>query len=147
MSDAVGGAKGDDPTTTTSAPAESGGSSPGVSGGSDPGEPGGSAPRSDSQPEGHARHRLDEVIHAPVRFSIVAALAGVDDAEFATIRDAVEVSDSALSKQVAVLEKAGYVKVRKGYVGKRPRTWLSLSREGRRAYGSHLEALRAIAGG
>ncbi|WP_309234129.1 transcriptional regulator [Dietzia sp. SYD-A1] len=101
----------------------------------------------DDRAQGHARHRLDEVIHAPVRFSIVAALAGVDDAEFATIRDAVEVSDSTLSKQVAVLEKAGYVKVRKGYVGKRPRTWLALSREGRRAYGSHLEALRAIAGG
>ncbi|MGF0226598.1 winged helix-turn-helix domain-containing protein [Dietzia natronolimnaea] len=107
----------------------------------------GAAPDAGTRPDGHARHRLDEVIHAPVRFSIVAALAGVDDAEFATIRDAVEVSDSTLSKQVAVLEKAGYVKVRKGYVGKRPRTWLALSREGRRAYGSHLEALRAIAGG
>ncbi|GAA1053858.1 transcriptional regulator [Dietzia natronolimnaea] len=109
--------------------------------------PQGDAPDAGARPDGHARHRLDEVIHAPVRFSIVAALAGVDDAEFATIRDAVEVSDSTLSKQVAVLEKAGYVKVRKGYVGKRPRTWLALSREGRRAYGSHLEALRAIAGG
>ena len=113
---------------------------------------GGSAPRRDARregrdrSEGHARHRLDEVIHAPVRFSIVAALAGVDDAEFATIRDAVEVTDSTLSKQVAVLEKAGYVTVRKGYVGKRPRTWLSLSRDGRKAYESHLAALRAIAG-
>lgn len=96
---------------------------------------------------GHARHRLDEVIHAPVRFSIVAALAGVDDAEFARIRDTVEVTDSTLSKQVAVLEKAGYVKVKKGYVGKRPRTWLSLTRDGRKAYESHLAALRAIAGG
>lgn len=109
------------------------------------------AGRGDSGPGagagGHARHRLDEVIHAPVRFSIVAALAGVDDAEFATIRDAVEVTDSTLSKQVAVLEKAGYVTVRKGYVGKRPRTWLSLSRDGRAAYESHLAALRAIAGG
>ncbi len=97
--------------------------------------------------EGHARHRLDETIHAPVRFSIVAALAGVDDAVFGTLRDAIEVSDSTLSKQVTVLEKAGYVKVRKGYVGKRPRTWLSLTRAGRSAYEEHLAALRAIAGG
>jgi DNA-binding MarR family transcriptional regulator len=108
---------------------------------------GGSARGGGPAPGGHARHRLDEVIHAPVRFSIVAALAGVDDADFATIRDAVEVTDSTLSKQVAQLEKAGYVKVRKGYVGKRPRTWLALSRDGRRAYDSHLAALRAIAGG
>ncbi|KAA0917938.1 transcriptional regulator [Dietzia sp. ANT_WB102] len=117
-------------STTTSGATASGGSVPGAGG------------RSDR----HARHQLDEVIHAPVRFSIVAALAGVDDAEFATIRDAVEVTDSTLSKQAAVLEKAGYVKVRKGYVGKRPRTWLSLTRGGRRAYESHLAALRAIAG-
>lgn len=108
---------------------------------------GGSAPETGSDAGGHARHRLDETIHAPVRFSIVAALAGVDDAEFATIRDAIEVSDSTLSKQVAVLEKAGYVKVRKGYVGKRPRTWLSLTKDGRAAYEGHLAALRAIAGG
>ena len=68
----------------------------------------------------HARHRLDEVIHAPVRFSIVATLAAVDEAEFALVRDEVEVSDSVLSKQVSTLEQAGYVRVRKGYVGKRP---------------------------
>lgn len=97
--------------------------------------------------ERHARHRLDETIHAPVRFSIVASLASVDDAVFATVRDAIEVSDSTLSKQVTVLEKAGYVRVMKGYVGKRPRTWLSLTKDGRKAYESHLEALRAIAGG
>ncbi|GGI04180.1 winged helix-turn-helix domain-containing protein [Egicoccus halophilus] len=95
----------------------------------------------------HARHELDDVIHAPVRFSIVAALADVDEAEFAAVRDAVEVSDSVLSKQAARLEEAGYVKLRKGYVGKRPRTWLSLTRDGRDAYGRHLGALRAIAEG
>lgn len=94
----------------------------------------------------HARHRIDEVIHAPVRFSIVAALASVDEAEFALVRDSVEVSDSVLSKQVSTLEAAGYVKVRKGYVGKRPRTWLSLTRTGRTAYAQHLMALREIAG-
>ncbi len=96
---------------------------------------------------GHARHRLDDVIHAPVRFSIVATLAAVDEAEFALVRDEVEVSDSVLSKQVSTLEQAGYVRVRKGYVGKRPRTWLSLTTTGRQAYASHLSALREIAGG
>lgn len=95
--------------------------------------------------EQHARFRLDEVIHAPVRFSIVAALAKVDQAEFSAVRDAVQVSDSVLSKQVALLEQAGYVIVKKGYVGKRPRTWLSLSTAGDAALRRHLAALRAIA--
>jgi DNA-binding MarR family transcriptional regulator len=100
-----------------------------------------------AEEKGHARHRLDEVIHSPVRFSIVAALEGVDEAEFARVRDVVEISDSVLSKQATQLEAAGYVKIRKGYVGKRPRTWLSLTSQGRAAYRRHLEALRAIAGG
>ncbi len=95
---------------------------------------------------GHARHRLDDALHAPVRFSIAAALASVDEAEFAVVRDTVEISDSVLSRQVATLESAGYVKVRKGYVGKRPRTWLSLTRQGRTAWQGHLLALREIAG-
>ena len=96
---------------------------------------------------GHARHRLHDQLQAPVRFSIVAALATVDESEFAAVRDAIEVSDSVLSKQASALEAAGYVKVRKGHVGKRPRTWLSLTRRGRAAYEKHLAALRAIAGG
>lgn len=95
----------------------------------------------------HARHRLDDVIHAPVRFSIVAALATVEQADFATIRDTVEISDSVLSKQATALEAAGYVKIKKGYVGKRPRTWLSLTKEGRAAFQNHLAALRAVAEG
>jgi DNA-binding MarR family transcriptional regulator len=93
----------------------------------------------------HPRHKLDEVIHAPVRFSIMATLAAAERAEFAYVRDTVEVSDSVLSKQAATLEKAGYVKVTKGYVGKRPRTWLSVTPQGRRAFESHCDALRAIA--
>ncbi|SEG76251.1 DNA-binding transcriptional regulator, MarR family [Thermomonospora echinospora] len=93
----------------------------------------------------HPRHRLDEVIHSPVRFAIVATLAAADKAEFGFVRDTVEVTDSALSKQVATLEKAGYVKVTKGYVGKRPRTWLSLTPQGRSAFTDHCTALREIA--
>jgi DNA-binding MarR family transcriptional regulator len=106
------------------------------------------SPRTDSDHvDGHPRHRLNETIHAPVRFSIVAALAGADNAEFSFVRDTVEVSDSVLSKQVAILESAGIVKVKKGYVGKRPRTWLALSASGRQAFQDHLAALRDIAGG
>ncbi|MCY1140953.1 transcriptional regulator [Actinoplanes sp. Pm04-4] len=94
----------------------------------------------------HPRHRLDPVIHSPIRLSIVACLAAADKAEFAFVRDTVEVSDSVLSRQVTLLTEAGYVQARKGYVGKRPRTWLSLTAAGRAAYEEHLSALRAIAG-
>ncbi len=92
----------------------------------------------------HPRHRLEQSLLHAVRFSIMATLSATDMAEFAFVRDTVEVSDSVLSKQVAVLEAAGYVSVLKGYVGKRPRTWLRVTPSGREAFARHLEALREI---
>jgi DNA-binding MarR family transcriptional regulator len=88
--------------------------------------------------------KLDDVIHAPTRLGIVALLAANQVVEFAIVRDHVQVSDSVLSKQVSTLEGAGYVKVKKGYVGKRPRTWLSLTKAGRTALEGHLAALNQI---
>jgi DNA-binding MarR family transcriptional regulator len=93
----------------------------------------------------HPRHELDGLLGHPVRFSITALLAAASRVEFSFARDHVEVSDSTLSKQVSALEQAGYVKVHKGFVGKRPRTWLSLTKEGRRAFVRHMGALREIA--
>ena len=75
----------------------------------------------------------------------MACLAPLAEAEFGFVRDTVEVTAPTLSKQVTVLEEVGYVKVRKGYVGKRPRTWLALTSAGRRALAGHLNALRSIA--
>jgi DNA-binding MarR family transcriptional regulator len=94
----------------------------------------------------HPRHELEDLFGHPVRFSIVALLAAADRAEFGFVRDQVEVSDSALSKQVSALEEAGHVKVHKGFIGKRARTWLSLTALGRRRFDRHLAALRSIAG-
>jgi DNA-binding MarR family transcriptional regulator len=82
----------------------------------------------------------------PVRFSIVALLAAASRADFRFVREQVEVSDSVLSKQMSSLEQAGYVKVNKGFIGRRARTWLSLTNAGRQTYDRHLAALRTIAG-
>ena len=93
----------------------------------------------------HPRHGLDELLNHPVRLSIVAALSDVARAEFALVREAVEITDAMLSKQVALLESAGYVGVDKGRVGRRTRTWLNLTEEGRAVYAKHVAALEAIA--
>jgi DNA-binding MarR family transcriptional regulator len=88
--------------------------------------------------------RLDPTIHPPTRLEICALLAGADWVEFAAIRDAVGVSDSVLSKQSRVLEEAGYLQVKKGAVGRRPRTWFRLTAAGRRAFAAHVAALERI---
>ncbi|WP_213816412.1 transcriptional regulator [Glaciihabitans sp. dw_435] len=99
------------------------------------------------QTRAHPRHLVDDLLTGPVRLSIVATLAHLDEMEFGALRDTIEVSDSVLSKQITLLEAAGYVEARKGHVGKRPRTWLKLTPEGRVALGRHLAALRAIVDG
>lgn len=94
----------------------------------------------------HPRHRLDDLLNNPVRFSIIAALDRAGTLGFKEVRDAVEITDSALSKQVATLESAGYVSVGKAFAGKLPRTSLTLTRQGRAAWKAHLATLREIAG-
>jgi DNA-binding MarR family transcriptional regulator len=90
---------------------------------------------------------LDPVIHAPNRLQMCCMLAAVDTIDFATVREALDVSESVLSKHVKTLEESGYVKVRKAASEGRQRTWLSLSRPGREALRSHLAALKAMMAG
>jgi len=87
----------------------------------------------------------DPLIHPITRLSICGLLAaGADWVEFAALRDAAGISDSALSKQSRVLEDAGYVQVRKGAIGRRPRTWFRLTAEGRQALEGHLAWLAQL---
>ncbi|MFY9915281.1 MAG: transcriptional regulator [Nocardioidaceae bacterium] len=92
----------------------------------------------------HPRARLDDLVHQPVRFSILAGLAQADELEFRFLRDTLQISDSLLSRQASTLEQAGYITIRKGHVGKWPRTWLKLTPKGRTAFNDHLATLREI---
>ncbi|MBB4949416.1 DNA-binding MarR family transcriptional regulator [Kitasatospora gansuensis] len=88
---------------------------------------------------------LDPNLHHPTRLTVLAFLSGCQEAEFGAVRDYCQVSDSVLSKTAATLEELGYVKAKKGYVGKRPRTWLAATRAGRAALAGHLTALQQLA--
>ena len=90
---------------------------------------------------------FDELIHSPVRLRICAALATASALEFTAIEKTLEISTSTLSKQLRVLMDAGYVTLekRKQTFG-RPRTWVSLTLPGRRAFDAHVAALRRLIG-
>ena len=90
---------------------------------------------------------LDAHVVAPARLKLMTALTAVSEAEFATIRDALGVSDSVLSKHVGALEDAGYVRRRKGTHRGRRTTWLSLTSRGRKALSRHVAALRELISG
>lgn len=87
---------------------------------------------------------LDPLIHAPTRLRLMAIVASVDDIEFSTLRANLDVSDSVLSKHLAALVDAGYLRIRKGRRDARRTTWVSISAAGRRAFRAHVAALRRL---
>jgi DNA-binding MarR family transcriptional regulator len=91
--------------------------------------------------------RFDELIHQSTRLSIVSLLAAADWIEFAFIRDQLELSDSALSKQLSALEDAGYVTHEQILGQGRRRLRARLTPAGRTAFQGHVAALRDIVGG
>jgi len=90
---------------------------------------------------------IDDHVVAPARLKVMTMLTAVSQAEFSTIRDALDVSDSVLSKHLTALEEVDYVKRRKGVHRGRRTTWVSLTPRGRRALRGHVAALRALISG
>ena len=90
---------------------------------------------------------LDANVIAPTRLKLLTMLTAISEAEFWTIRDSLEVSDSVLSKHIAALEDVDYVKRRKGVHRGRRTTWVALTPRGRKALSAHVAALRALIDG
>lgn len=87
---------------------------------------------------------LNELFASLPRLKLVAFLDGCAEAEFLVVADMCDLNKSTLSKAMTTLENAGYLEVTKGYVGRKPRTWLALTPQGRTAYHAHLAALAAL---
>jgi DNA-binding MarR family transcriptional regulator len=90
---------------------------------------------------------LDEHVVAPARLRLMTALTAVSEAEFATLREALGVSDSVLSKHLGALEEVGYLRRHKGVHRGRRTTWISLTPRGLMALSAHVTALRALIDG
>ena len=88
--------------------------------------------------------RFDELIHPSTRLSIVALLASAEWIDFSFVRDQLELSDSALSKQFATLESAGYIAIERPLSDRRRRVRVRLTEKGRAAFEGHVAALRAV---
>lgn len=92
----------------------------------------------------HPSQLLDDTVHQRVRLGILAVLGEAERADFGYLKDALELSDGNLSRHLGVLEEAGLVKIEKEFEGRRPRTWLSVTRGGREALAAELESLRQL---
>lgn len=92
----------------------------------------------------HPAVGLDDVIHQRVRLGVLVMLAEIPECSFSALRSELRLTDGNLNRHVQVLADAGLVTVTKGYEGNRPRTWVKLTRDGRRALRAELLALEQL---
>jgi DNA-binding MarR family transcriptional regulator len=92
----------------------------------------------------HPTTRLDPAIHQPARLGILTAASETKRIDFVSLRNLLGLTDGNLSRHLTTLETAGYVKIEKTYEGRKPRTWIAATREGRKALAAELATLREI---
>jgi len=88
--------------------------------------------------------RIDEVIHGRLRLGVMAYLSSAETAEFNALKARLQATDGNLSTHLRKLEEAGYVAIDKSFVGKKPRTAVSLTEPGRKAFIRYLDAMARL---
>lgn len=107
------------------------------------GRPRAAAPDPDAA-ETHPTAGLNEMVHQRHRLGILTITSRSRQADFGYLREQLGLTSGNLSTHLTVLEEAGLVRVEKGYEGRRPRTWVSITRLGRTALTAEMEALTRL---
>jgi DNA-binding MarR family transcriptional regulator len=97
-----------------------------------------------SPPDQHPVNGLDDVVHQRVRLGILTIAHQARRVEFGFLRTNLDLTAGNLSQHIAVLEKAELVHVEKGYDGKRPRTWVTLTPAGAQALQDEVAHLKRL---
>ena len=92
----------------------------------------------------HPALALNDTVHQRVRLAILAVLSETPECKFSTLRDELNLTDGNLNRHLRVLEEARLLKVTKGYEGRRPCTWLRLTRQGKDALRAELTTLENL---
>ena len=77
---------------------------------------------------------IDRLVHQPARLMILAVLYVVESADFLLLMHQTGLTRGNLFSHMSKLEDAGYVDIKKEFVGKIPRTLLRLTDKGREAF-------------
>ncbi|MBF9129103.1 transcriptional regulator [Plantactinospora sp. S1510] len=92
----------------------------------------------------HPALALDDTVHQRVRLGILTVLSETRECKFGTLRDELGLTDGNLNRHLRILEQADLLQVIKGYEGRRPCTWLRLTRQGRTALRAEVAALEQL---
>ncbi|GIF67320.1 hypothetical protein Ais01nite_53550 [Asanoa ishikariensis] len=87
---------------------------------------------------------LDDTVHQRHRLGILTIAAETETVEVSYLREALELTPGNLSRHLAVLEEADLIELERGYHGRRPKTWVRITAQGRHALEAELDALREL---
>lgn len=85
---------------------------------------------------------FDPLLHQNIRSKLMSLLIANEELPFKALKEYLEVTDGNLSSHLSKLEKAGYVRIEKRFEGKRPRTTVHITEEGREAFKNYIDALK-----
>ena len=91
--------------------------------------------------------QLDNIIHQTVRLQIMSSLVSLDQRErvnFTTLRKLLKLTDGNLGAHLNKLEQAGYIKIEKTFVARKPQTFIFATGKGRDAFTEHTAALQQL---
>jgi DNA-binding MarR family transcriptional regulator len=87
---------------------------------------------------------LNKVFDSRIRLGIMSALLVNDEVNFNELKELIQVTDGNLASHLKTLEEQEYIKVHKGFVGRKTNTTYSVTKAGEKAFKAHLDALEKM---
>ncbi len=87
---------------------------------------------------------IDDTIHQRSRLGILAMLRSGVAVEFAALREALQLTDGNLNRHLKVLQTAGHLETERQTGRGRPKTWVTITKQGAAALDEELASLRAL---
>jgi len=87
---------------------------------------------------------LNKIFDNRIRLSVMSILVVNGEISFNDLKQMMEVTDGNLATHLVTLEESGFIKVHKGFIGKKTNTTYSITRTGQKAFGDHIAALEQM---
>lgn len=87
---------------------------------------------------------LNKVFDSRVRLGIMSALVVNTDVNFNDLKELIQVTDGNLASHLKTLEENEYIRVEKGFVGRKTNTIYVATKAGEKAFRTHLDALEKM---
>ena len=87
---------------------------------------------------------LNKIFDSRIRLGIMSALAVNDFVNFNDLKELIDVTDGNLASNLKTLEEHAFVKVEKGFIGRKTNTIYKITKAGEKAFRNHLDALEKM---